>query len=133
MLRCTHHELDSIHWITLPLHVPIHHHFHLSLPTASSYSGKPVKHFTSMVSTSVCGETGDLHVHPSFLHMTHSTGSISFFGITWSDGLLMLSRQDASTVDRPNKDSPCCLGQRRQQAKPEATAHQRDQTISSWG
>ena len=46
---------------------------------------------------------------------------------------LLLSRQVASTADRPNKDGPCCLGQRRQQAKPEATAHQWDQTISSWG
>ena len=47
--------------------------------------------------------------------------------------LHMLSRQEASTEDRPNKDGPCCLGQRQQQAKPEATAHQQDQTISSWG
>ena len=45
----------------------------------------------------------------------------------------LLSRQVASTADRPNKDGPCCLGQWRQQAKPEATAHQWDQTISSWG
>ena len=46
---------------------------------------------------------------------------------------IVLSRQDASTADCPNKDGPCCLGQQRQQAKPEATAHQRDQMISSWG
>ena len=45
----------------------------------------------------------------------------------------MLSRHIASTADRPNKDGPCCLGQWQQQAKPEATAHQQDQTISSWG
>ena len=45
----------------------------------------------------------------------------------------VLSRHIASTADRPNKDSPYCLGQWQQQAKPEATAHQRDQTISSWG
>ena len=45
----------------------------------------------------------------------------------------MLSRQDASTADSPNKDCPCCLWQQQQQAKPEATAHQRDQMISSWG
>ena len=45
----------------------------------------------------------------------------------------MLSRQVASTADHPNKDGPCCLEQQRQQAKPEATAHQQDQMISSWG
>ena len=47
--------------------------------------------------------------------------------------IVLFSRQVARTADHPNKDGPCCLGQWRQQAKPEATAHQRDQTISSWG
>jgi hypothetical protein len=87
ILVCNHHELEHIRWISLLLHVPLHHHFHLSLPEVLSHSGAPVKHFTSMVSTSLCGGTGDLHVHLSFSHMMHSMGSISFSGIISSDGL----------------------------------------------
>ena len=56
----------------------------------------------------------------------------------------MLSRQEASTADRPNKDGPCCLRQwltrqakgrckATRMASPVVRAHQRDQTISSWG
>ena len=61
----------------------------------------------------------------------HSSRDVD--SLTTSVRAWVLSRQGASTADSPNKDCPCCLGQRWQQAKPEATAHQRDQMISSWG
>ena len=72
----------------------------------------------------------------TFLEWQHWGKSLRGVTQLWASSFrfhFLLSRQNASTADSPNKDCPCCLGQRRQQAKPEATAHQWDQTISSWG